>query len=242
MDIERRSLLKATVCLAVLGLVSPLEAGIPAEADPIPAMHTWHPLTRSLIRRAQEASSGGKSVNTSQVDQIIRETAVAQGCTKSPVIKWLPDPFSAFDHLSRYGLDALLQMGSASLWRRAGPSTHFDDRSLDLSLVLGGVVADIVGTEEHDRALMAPKLLSKSTAMAGNLSVEAVFKVRAIAAQIGWLETCLPVAAAQAVANIELFLSSGSSEHDELIHHQLRVFEAYELGLLATWETPSVSV
>ncbi len=56
---------------------------------------------------------------------------------------------------------------------------------------------------------MAPKLLSKSRAVAERASAEAIFKVRAIAAQIGWLETCLPVAAAQAVADIELYLSAG---------------------------------
>jgi hypothetical protein len=89
---------------------------------------------------------------------------------------------------------------------------------------------------------MAPKLLAKSRAMAENASAEAVFKVRAVAAQIGWLETCMPLAAAQAVANIELLLSSGLSENDELIRHQLRVFEAFELGLLATWETPTVII
>ena len=87
--------------------------------------------------------------------------------------------------------------------------------------------------------LMAPKLLSKARVMAENASAEAVFKVRAVAAQIGWLETCIPVVAAQAVTDIELFLSSGASE--ESIHHQLRVFEVYELGLLATWETPTAS-
>jgi hypothetical protein len=86
---------------------------------------------------------------------------------------------------------------------------------------------------------MAPKLLSKSKAIAGNASDEAIFEVRAIAAQIGWLETCMPIAAAHAVANIELFLAAGISQHDELVGHQLRVFEAYELGLLATWETPN---
>ena len=89
---------------------------------------------------------------------------------------------------------------------------------------------------------MAPKLLAKSKAMAGNASVEASFEVRAVAAQIGWLETCVPVAAAEAVANVELLLSSGFSEHDAPIHHQLRVFEAYELGLLASWETPAAII
>jgi hypothetical protein len=133
-------------------------------------------------------------------------------------------------------------MGTASLWSRAGPAIHFDDRSLNLSLVLGGIVADIIGVEDHDRALMAPKLRAKSKAMAENASAEAVFEVRAVAAQIGWLETCLPVAAAQAVANVELFLSSGFAERDEPVHHQLRMFEAYELGLLATWETPTAII
>jgi len=71
--------------------------------------------------------------------------------------------------------------------------------------------------------------------MAENASAETVFKVRAVAAQIGWLETCIPVVAAQAVTDVELFLSSGASK--ESIHHQLNVFEVYELGLLATWET-----
>jgi hypothetical protein len=242
MDIDRRRLLRATACLALTGLAGPLDASTPAEADQVPFGHSWHPLTRSLLRRAQKTSSADKRANTSQVDRIIRETAGAQGCTKSPVIKWLTDPSRAFDHLSGYGLDALLQMGTASLWRRAGPSPPFDDRSLDLSLVLGEVVADIVGAERHDQALMAPKLISKSKAMAGNASAETVFEVRAVAAQIGWLETCMPVAAAQAVADVELFMSSGVSEHDESVSHQLRVFDAYELGLLATWETPSAVI
>jgi hypothetical protein len=78
--------------------------------------------------------------------------------------------------------------------------------------------------------------------MAENASAKAVFEVRAVAAQIGWLETCIPLAAAQAVANVELFLSSGISEQDGLMLHQLRVFEAYELGLLATWETPDALI
>jgi hypothetical protein len=49
----------------------------------------------------------------------------------------------------------------------------------------------------------------------------------------------MAAAAAEAVSNVELLLSSGLSEHDEVIHHQLRVFEAYEFGLLATWEMPA---
>ncbi len=242
MDIDRRRLLRATACLALSGLAIPLDASTPPSADVIPVAPSWHPFTRSLLHRARRANSADGRANRSQVDRIIRETAVAQGCTKSPVIKWLADSACAFDHLSEYRLDALLQMGTTSLWHRAGPSPPIDDRSLDLSLVLGEVIADIIGAEEHDRALMAPKLLSKSKAVAENASAEAVFEIRAVAAQIGWLETCMPIAAAQAVANIELFLSSGISAQDGLMLHHLRVFEAYELGLLATWETPDALI
>jgi hypothetical protein len=89
---------------------------------------------------------------------------------------------------------------------------------------------------------MEPKLLAKSNAVTENASPEAVFRVRAVAAQIGWLETSLPVAAAQAVADVELLLSSDFSERDEQIYHQLRVFEADELGLLVTWDTPTAII
>jgi hypothetical protein len=241
-DIDRRRLLSAAACLALTGLAGSLEAGTPADADEVPVAPPWHPLTRSLLYRARRASSADGRANTSRVERVIQGMADAQDCARSPVIKWLPDPSCAFQHLSGYSLDALLQMDTGSLWRRATPSSPLDDESLDQSLVLGALVADIVGVEDHDRALMAPKLLAKSKAMAGNASIEASFEVRAVAAQIGWLETSIPMAAAEAVANVELLLSTGSSGHEELIHHQLRVFEAYELGLLATWETPSAVI
>jgi hypothetical protein len=239
MNIDRRTLLQGSASVALTGL------SWPSEAAPQDGMEErlarWHPLTRSLLDRARRASSAD-TADAIRIEGVIRRVANAQGWSNPPVIKWLADPSSAFDYLSRYGLDALLLMGAASLWRRAGPSIRFDDRSLELSLVLGGVIRGIVGAEDHDRILMAPKLHSKSKALAENASARAVFRVRAVAAQIGWLETCMPVAAAEAIANVELLLSSGLSEHDEPIHDQLRVFEAYELGLLATWETPTAVI
>jgi hypothetical protein len=239
MNINRRTLLQGSACLALTGLSWLPEAEARDGMEERPAR--WHPLTRTLLDRAQRASSAA-TADTSRIEGVIRQVAYAQGWTNPPVIKWLADPSGAFDHLSGYGLDALLQMGPTRLWGRAGPSIRFDDRSLELSLVLGGVIRGIVGAEDHDRILMAPKLHSKSKALAENASARAVFRVRAVAAQIGWLETCMPVAAAEAIANVELLLSSGLSEHDEPIHHQLRVFEAYELGLLATWETPTAVI
>jgi len=226
MDIDRRSLLRATAGLALTGLVGP------ADVD------GWHPLTRSLLDRARRASSAPGPADKARIERVIMDLVDASGRADKPVIKWLPDPFAAHDLLSSHGLDELLRMGTGEIWRRRAPSGPFDDRSLDLSFVLRGLVADIVGIEHHDGALMAPKLLAKCRAIAENASTEAVFEVRAIAAQIGWLETSLPVAAAQAVADIELLLSVGSAETDELVYHQLKIFEAFELGLLATWETP----
>jgi hypothetical protein len=149
-EIDRRGLLKATACLALTGLAGPSEASTRADADAVPSAPAWHPLTRSLLDRARRASLVDRRADTSRVERIIRETARAQGRATPPVIKWLAGPSDAFDHLSRYGLDALLRMGTASLWRRAAPSVSFDDRSLDLSFVLGGLIAGIVGVEGHD--------------------------------------------------------------------------------------------
>jgi hypothetical protein len=205
MDIDRRRLLSATAGMILTGLVGPAEAS------------HWHPLTRSLLDRARRAGSAPEPADTARIERVILDLADASGRAYRPVIKWLPDPFAAHDHLSEYGLDELLQMGTAEIWRRRAPWATFDDRSLDSSFILRGVIADIVGVEGHDRALMAPKLHAKSRAIAENASAELVFQVRAIAAQIGWLETCLPVAAAQAVADIELLLSAGFAETDKQI-------------------------
>jgi hypothetical protein len=59
-----------------------------------------------------------------------------------------------------------------------------------------------------------------------------------VLAQIGSLETSVADAAAQAVFNVELLLRSGASESSVAIDNQLEVSRAYELGLLATLETP----
>ena len=202
----------------------------------------WHPFTRSLLDRARQASSVDGRANTAPIERLIHQEILTQGYANPPVIKWLAEPSDAFDYLSRLGLPELLQMDLARLWRRARPQVHVDDDRLKSAAVLESRIARLVRSAEHDEALMAPKLLSKARAMVESASAEAVFKVRAVAAQIGWLETCMPVVAAQAVTNIELFLSSGFSESDEVIHHQLMMFEAYELGLLATWETPGVVI
>ena len=244
MAVHRRDFLKIGAGSAVVGLVG--APGISVTANKVEQTRPelgWHPLTWSLIRRAEDASSGPRNVDTSQVERVIAEMSTTQGSAKPPVIKWLPDPFSAHVRLSDYGLAELLKMGSAKLWNRASLPQRVDDRSRETTrCVRFEVVWDIVGAQDHDRTLMAPKLLAKSAAMAGGMSAEEVFEVRAVAAQIGWLETSLPAAAGRAVDAIDFLLTSGIPEDDKLVRHHLKVFRAYELGLLATWETPAAII
>jgi len=53
-----------------------------------------------------------------------------------------------------------------------------------------------------------------------------------------WLDRN-PGAPAGAILAVEDLISSGHAEGSMAICHQLMVFEAFEHGLLATWETPS---
>jgi hypothetical protein len=107
------------------------------------------------------------------------------------------------------------------------------DRAFEVRMIAN----ELLGVDECDRNLMAPKLLAKSQARSANLSDEAAFRVRAVSSQIGWLETSMADVAAQAIANVELFLSSGAPEGSMAIDHQLKIFETHEHSLLATWET-----
>ncbi|WP_079606575.1 hypothetical protein [Bradyrhizobium erythrophlei] len=176
------------------------------------------------------------------VDRTIRQFADRSGCTKPLVIKWMDTPTEAFDHLSRYGLDALLDMGTASFWRRAQPPVPRDEETFDRAFEARMMANELLGIDESDRTLMAPKLLAKSKAKSENASDEEVFRVRAVSAQIGWLETSLAEATAQAISNVELLLRTGASEGSVAIDHQLKIFESYEHGLLATWETPEALI
>ena len=92
--------------------------------------------------------------------------------------------------------------------------------------------------EEHGQALLAPKLSYKARAIASQSRPESILEARSVAAEIGWIETSLPGAAAGAIRAVEDLLSAGQAESSMEICHQLSVFEAFERGLLATWETP----
>jgi hypothetical protein len=143
---------------------------------------------------------------------------------------------------SRYPLGDLMQMGTARFWTVPPLFTATNDDAVERSFELYWHAAQILKAEEHDRALMAPKVIAKRRAIAAQSSPEEIFEVRAVAAQIGWLETLLPTAATKAVSAIEDLLSAGHGEDSLAIYHQLKVFEACEHGLLATWETPDALI
>ncbi len=237
MDIDRRQAL-----LGSAGVVLSRAFGfVHASLDPLPpgirGADEWHPLTRSLLERACGIGRCRKAPNRAVIERTIRQLADASGHAEPFVIKWMDTPTDAFDHLSRFGLDTLLDMGSARFWRRFQPPASSDVETFDRAFEVRIVANELLGLDECDRLLMAPKRRAKSQAISASLSGNEVFRVRAVSSQIGWLETSMADAAAQAVSNVELLLSAGASEGSVTIGHQLKVFDAYERGLMATWET-----
>jgi hypothetical protein len=237
MEIDRRRLLVGTACAALIGAVEGRGVSLIRVDYDVSGKNGWHPLTRSLLERAQRIGRGRCAPDRAMVERTIRQFADASGWTKPLVIKWMDTPSDAHNHLRRSGLDALLEMGSASFWRRVQPPAPRDVETFDRAFEVLMLANELLGVEGHDWTLMAPKLLAKSRASSANLSDEEVFRIRAVCSQIGWLETSIAEVAAQAVANVELLLSVGVSESFLAIDHQLRIFESYEHGLLATWET-----
>jgi hypothetical protein len=128
-----------------------------------------------------------------------------------------------------------LQMENAAFWRQS-ICPEMDEEILDRWCAISRLANDVLRPDEHDHALMAPKLAAKQSASA---DPDAAFEAMVLAAQIGWLETSIPDAAVEALCRIEVLLSHGLSETSEPIHHQFLIVEAYRHGLLATWETPA---
>jgi len=240
MDIDRRQLLVGAACAALTGAIgdsgSCLVGPDPAEAS------ECHPLTRSLLERARKIGADHCAPDRAMAERTIRQFADGVGRPGPLVIKWMDTPSDVFDYLSRFGLDALLDMRTARFWRPAQPPATRDEETFDRAFEVRMMASSLLGAEQHDHMLMAPKLLAKSRARSANRSDEDVFRIRAVSAHIGWLETSLAEAAAQAVANVELLLSTGASEGSVAIDNQLRVFESCEHRLLATWETPDALI
>jgi hypothetical protein len=232
MDIGRRDLLAGVAGLGLSTVVGSLVV-IPAETEHVaPPRRRWHRLTQSLLDRAGRA---GHRIDRSRVERIVRELAGEHG---RPVIKWMDTPGRAFEHLLRYPLDELVQMPTAQFWPFAPSISVANEDAEERSVVLYLHATQVLRVEEHSRALMAPKLSYTGQAIALQSRPEAFLEARTIAAEIGWIETSLPGAAAGAIRAVEDLLSAGYAEDSMEIYHQLRTFEAFERGLLATWETP----
>jgi hypothetical protein len=238
MHMDRRQVLIGAAGTAFAGLPGALHAGPDTRPPGIQGCAEWHPLTRSLLERARRIARCRTAPDKTLVERAIWQFADSSGYGR-PVIKWMDTPSDAFDHLSRFGLDALLDMGTARFWRRFRPRVSPDAKTFDRAFEVRMLANELLGVDEHDRLLMAPKLRAKSRAVSANLSDEGVFRVRAVLSQIGWLETSMADIAAEAISNVELLLRAGASEASVAIDHQLRVFESHERGLLATWETPA---
>jgi hypothetical protein len=235
MEIGRRDLLVGVGKLSLARIGLPLSADPGPEEGPTRTDQGWHPLTRSLLDRAGRA---GQRTDRFLVERAIHEITEARPEHRPLVIKWLETPTRAFEHLSRYGLDKLVRMRATSFWCGPLPAPVMGQDNPERSFDLYHHAANALKVEEHDLALTAPKVVAKRRATEAQYPRQAIVKIRSVAAQIGWLETSLPAAAAEALCAIEDLLSAGHAEGSESIHHQLRVFEAYESGLLATWETP----
>jgi len=241
MDIDRRRALAGMACSALAGLTRRRDAGA-AFADPgLSGIEGWHPLTRSLLERARRIDHGYQTPDRGQAECAIRRFSDASGWAKPLVIKWIDTPADAYDHLRDLGLDVLLDMGPTSFWSRSLPLIS-PEQAFDRAFGVRMIANELLRVEHHDRILMAPKLLAKADAMSANLPNEAIFRIRAVSAQIGWLEASLADAAAQAISNVEALLSMGESDRSVAIDHQLKVFETYENGLMATWETPNAFI
>jgi hypothetical protein len=165
----------------------------------------WHPLTRSLLERARRIGLCRTGPDRTMVERAICHVAESSGSAEGPVIKWMDTPSAAFDYLSRFGLDALLDTGSTKFWRRFRRLVSPDARAFDRALEVRMLANELLGVDDHDRLLMAPKLRAKSEAMSANVSSEEVFRVRAVSSQIGRLEASLADMTAEAVSNVELY-------------------------------------
>jgi hypothetical protein len=195
-----------------------------------------HQLTRSLIERARRASTATYCVDTDAIELVIRRMAEASG--DLPVIKWMASPTEAFDYLRRLN-SSDLGMSLAPLWRIRRSYPPCDEDAFERSLRVRQLASEIVRPEEHDLILMAPKLNAISEAKRAGAPPAELRRVRAVCFEIGWLETSLPAVATESICAIEALLASDERPDSDAVRDRVRVFEAYELGLLATWETPS---
>ena len=226
--IDRRRLLGLAGAAIASGLVNPVLA-LGCEE---PTLDRLHPLTRSLLDRARRIDRRRPADRTA-IERTIRRYADETGWARPLVIEWMDTPTDVHGYLCTLGLDALLNMGSANFWRRCQPPVTADDL-FDRCYDARTEADRLLDVRKSEQALMASKLKAKLRAQSSHLSPEEVFRARAISAQIGWLETSVTASAAAAISNVELLLAL--DDQPSSISRQLRIFQAHEQGLVATWE------
>jgi hypothetical protein len=230
MEFDRRqAILAAASALVTLG-AAPAGA---ARSDT--QMPECHQLTRSLIERARRASTATNGVDTDAIERVIRRPAEAFG--RPPFIKCMPSPEDAFDHLRKFNASGL-GTSLAALWRVRRSCPPCNEEAFERSFRVRELASEILRPDAHDRILMAPKLSAISETRRAGASPADLQRVRAACFEIGWLETSLPAVATESICAIEALLASGEQPGSDAVICRLRTFEAYELGLLATWETP----
>jgi hypothetical protein len=227
MELDRRQVLVAAAMALATGRA---RAGAGRSEAELPECHQ---LTRSLIERARRASTATNRVDTDAIERIITRKIASGG---PPVIKWMLTPADAFDHLRKLN-SSDLGTELAALWRVRRSSPACTEDVFERSFLVRQLASEILRPDEHDRILMAPKLSAISETRRTGASSTELRRVRAACFEIGWLETSLPAVATESICAIEALLVSGARPGSDAVRHRVRVFEAYELGLLATWET-----
>ncbi len=233
MELDRRQLLMALAMASVS-----TTAGTASVEQSDTALPKCHQLTRSLIDRARRASSGSTTMDVPAIERILHRMILRADRHDGPVIKWMADPTNAFDLLKRRDPSDLFGMGQTTLWRAARHPFPQEEEAFERSFLVRELVSGILDPDEHDQILMAPKLRAIHESRCSGASSVELFRVRAVSSQIGWLETSLPAVTTDAICEVEALLCSGASADSDAVHHRLKTFEAYEHGLLATWETP----
>jgi len=192
-----------------------------------------HQLTRSLIERARRASTATNRVDTDAIERLVRWTAGASG--SPPAIKWIASPTEAFDRLRRLN-SSELGTRLAALWRVKRSCLPCNEEAFERPFRVRQLASEILRPDDPDRMLMAPKLRAISEARPAGASPTELRRERAACFNIGWLETSLPAVATESICAIEALLVLGAEPGSHAVRDRLRTFEAYELGLLATWE------
>ena len=119
MDIDRRRLLVGSAGVALTRVFGAVPVRFDVQPPDSIDWMEWHPLSRFLLERARGIGRSGIPPDRALIERKILQLAHSASHVERPVIKWMDTPSDAFEYLSRFGLDALLDMGTTGFWRRS---------------------------------------------------------------------------------------------------------------------------